>query len=458
VGYRKSQFASLQVFVSLTLALALALAPLSDAFARTKSRAKAPSIAAAIVVDMTTNEILYSQSEDAKRAPASLTKMMTLYVLFSYLRAGKITLESELMVTPHAASQSPTKLGLKPGSTIATSDAIKALVTQSANDAAVTVAENLAGTEENFARLMTEKARSIGMNSSLFRNASGLPNAEQVTTAHDMALLAQHLIRDYPEYYTVFETKYFSYKGKRYRNHNHLLFGYKGTNGIKTGYTRASGFNLTASVQRDDKHLIAVVLGGRTGSQRDAAMRSLLDKYFPQAIAAKSVPKPLVASLEPSVPTAAQTKPAAPIVASAAAPIPMVEPVAFGKEAEPAKPAPSTRGGIESLAEEEQLALKSPLPQADPIVTGKPGGTGAGPYHVQVGAFTSPAEAETRLGTVKGRAANLLDGHDPLTTTFKKNTEQWYRARFAGFSQDKAKSTCAQLKKMSMDCVVMRAE
>ena len=130
------------------------------------------------------------------------------------------------------------------------------------------------------------------MNDTLFRNASGLPNDEQVTTAHDMALLAQHLIRDYPEYYTVFETKYFSYKGKRYRNHNHLLFGYKGTNGIKTGYTRASGFNLTASVQRDDKHLIAVVLGGRTGSQRDAAMRSLLDKYFPQAVAAKSAPKP----------------------------------------------------------------------------------------------------------------------------------------------------------------------
>ncbi len=441
--------------MSLTLAGALALAPLSDAFAKTKSKSRsraAPSIAAAIVVDMTTNEILYSKAEDAKRAPASLTKMMTLYVLFSYLRAGKITLESELVVTPHAASQSPTKLGLKPGATIATSDAIKALVTQSANDAAVTVAENLAGTEENFARLMTEKARSIGMNDTLFRNASGLPNDEQVTTAHDMALLAQRLIRDYPEYYTVFETKYFSYKGKRYRNHNRLLFGYKGTNGIKTGYTRASGFNLTASVQRDDKHLIAVVLGGRTGSQRDAAMRSLLDKYFPQAVAAKSAPKPLVASLDTTpVPKATPPKQiAAPVMASAA---PMVAPVAFGKEAEPAKPAP-----IQSLAEEEELSLKSPLPQADPIVTGKPGSAKAGPYHVQVGSFTSQTEAETRLGAVKGRAANLLDGHDPLTTTFKKNTEQWYRARFAGFSQDKAKTTCAQLKKMSLDCIVMRAE
>lgn len=446
--------------MSLSLAAALALAPLSEALAKTKSKSRskaAPSIAAAIVVDMATNEILYSQAEDAKRAPASLTKMMTLYVLFSYLRAGKITLESELTVTPHAAGQSPTKLGLKPGSTIATSDAIKALVTQSANDAAVTVAENLAGTEENFARIMTQKARSIGMNDTLFRNASGLPNDEQVTTAHDMALLAQHLIRDYPEYYPVFETKYFSYNGKRYRNHNHLLFGYKGTNGIKTGYTRASGFNLTASVQRDDKHLIAVVLGGRTGSQRDAAMRSLLDKYFPQAVAAKSAPKALVASLE-ATPVQAATPPKQPTTPIMASTAPMIAPVAFGKEIEPAKPAPSTRGEIQSLAEEEELSLKSPLPQADPIITGEPTGSTAGPYHVQVGAFTSQAEAETRLGAVKGRAANLLDGHHPVTTTFKKNTEQWYRARFAGFSQDAAKSTCAQLKKLSLDCVVMRAE
>jgi D-alanyl-D-alanine carboxypeptidase len=442
--------------VSLTLATALALAPLSDAFARTRSKSHskpAPSIAAAIVVDMATNEILYSKDEDAKRAPASLTKMMTLYVLFSYLRAGKITLESELMVTPFAASQSPTKLGLKPGATITTSDAIRALVTQSANDAAVTVAENLAGTEENFARLMTEKARSIGMNDTLFRNASGLPNDEQVTTAHDMALLAQHLIRDYPEYYTVFETKYFSYNGKRYRNHNHLLFSYKGTNGIKTGYTRASGFNLTASVQRDDKRLIAVVLGGRTGGQRDAAMCSLLDKYFPQAVAAKSAPNPMVASLDATpVPQAAPPKPvSAPVMASAA---PMVTPpVALGEDTKPVQPSP-----VQSLAEEEELSLKSPLPEADPIVTGEPHGTKSGPYHVQVGAFTSQAEAETRLGAVKGRAASLLNGHYPVTTTFKKDTEQWYRARFAGFSQDTAKSTCAQLKKMSLECVVMRAD
>jgi D-alanyl-D-alanine carboxypeptidase len=452
-GYRRNRkSALLGRLVSLILALALALSPLSDAFAKPKkSRSKAaPSIAAAIVVDMNTNEILYSKDENIRRAPASLTKMMTLYVLFSYLRAGKITLDSDLVVTPFAASQSPTKLGLKPGATIAVSDAIKALVTQSANDAAVTIAENLAGTEANFARLMTQKARSIGMNNSLFRNASGLPNNEQVTTAHDMALLARALIRDYPEYYSVFETKYFSYNGRRYRNHNKLLFGYKGTNGIKTGYTRASGFNLTASVQRDDKHLVAVVLGGKTGSQRDAAMRSLLDKYFPKASTTKSVKEELVASRQTPAPTPA------PVVASAAAPPPIIA-AAFGKQA-PAKAAPA-RAQIQSLAEEEELALKAPLPQADPIITGKPGSAKSGTYHLQVGSFTSQAEAQTRLTTVKDRAAKLLDGHDPVTTTFTKDEAQWYRARFAGFSsQDSAKSTCAQLKKMSFECIVMRAE
>ena len=192
--------------------------------------------------------------------------MMTLYMLFTYLRAGTISYDSELTVTPHAASQSPTKLNLKPGATITTADAISALVTLSANDAAVTIAENMAGTEENFARMMTEKARALGMSGTTFRNASGLPNDEQVTTARDMAILAQHLIRDFPENYACFGTKYFSYHGRRYRNHNHLLFDYWGTDGIKTGYTREAGFNLTASVRRNNKHLVAVVLGGKTNA------------------------------------------------------------------------------------------------------------------------------------------------------------------------------------------------
>ncbi len=219
-----------RLLLALSLGLAAAATPVSDALAAKKkaSSARAPSIAAAIVVDMNSGSILYSQAADASRYPASLTKIMTLYVLFGYMRAGKLTPSSDLTVTPHAASQAPTKLGLKPGATIKMSDAIKALVTQSANDAAVTIAENLAGTEENFARLMTETARRIGMRNTTFRNASGLPNDEQITTARDMAILAAHLIHDYPEYYSVFETRYFSFKGRKYRNHNKLLVRLQG--------------------------------------------------------------------------------------------------------------------------------------------------------------------------------------------------------------------------------------
>jgi D-alanyl-D-alanine carboxypeptidase len=299
----------------------------------------------------------------------------------------------------------------------------------------VTIAENLAGTEQNFARVMTRKAQELGMMSTLFRNASGLPNDEQVTTARDMAVLAQHLIRDFPEYYGCFQTRYFVYHGRRYRNHNRLLFGYKGTDGIKTGYTRAAGFNLTASVRRDDKHLVAVVLGGRTGGQRDAAMRALLDQSFPKAVAGRSRPvetAPLVASLETPAPPAPPPPVAKTRVFALASAAPTAEPVSLGQDTAPT------------------AAKLAPAP-AESVVPS------AGPYHVQVGAFTSQAEAESRLGEVQGRASSVLDGHQPLAVAFQKDDAQWYRARFAGFSQDSAKTTCAQLKRMSFECVVMRA-
>ncbi len=442
---------------------------------------------------MNTGIILYSQAPDTPRYPASLTKMMTLYILFGCLREGKITLSSDLVVTPHAAVQAPTKLGLKQGATIKTEDAIKALVTQSANDAAVTIAENLAGTEENFARVMTQTARNIGMSNTTFRNASGLPNDEQVTTARDMATLATHLIHDYPEYYGVFQTRYFTYSGRKYRNHNRLLFGYKGTDGIKTGYTRASGFNLTASVHRGNKHLVAVVLGGKTGSQRDAAMRALLDKNFASASEVKPTKEQLVAALVPASGTAAPAPARAPQVVEAVtpaqAPVPQaVKPAAAAKpaltpaEAEletyvtpsPANakkpsfalasvaPEPSTvgtpndeaQGDIGEPSEPDNASLPWSRNQAKKGP--KPKVTGA--FHVQVGAYTSESEAENRLGVVQQRASDLLDGHLPFTTSFTKDNAEWYRARFAGFSRGDAQSVCDALKKMSVDCVVMRAE
>ena len=421
--------------LALSLVLAAAGVPAGEALAKKKS--DTPFVAAAIVVDMNSGTILHAQDADAVRHPASLTKMMTLYVLFGYLRAGNITLDSDLPVTPFAASQAPTKLGLKPGTTIKVSDAIKALVTQSANDAAVTIAENLAGTEENFARLMTDTGRRISMTNTTFLNASGLPNDDQVTTARDMATLAAHLIHDYPDYYSVFETRYFTYNGRKYRNHNKLLFGYKGTDGIKTGYTRASGFNLTASVHRGNKHLIAVVLGGRTGSQRDAAMRALLDKNFATASDTKPLPAQLTASLVGAPPPA----------------LPAVKKPAFALA--PANPATSSAASAEGDIAEPALPLKVSLSSSKD--TAKPVRY-AGDYHVQVGAFMSEADAENRLGMVQQRAVDLLDGHLPFTTSFMKGDQEWYRARFAGFSKDDAQSTCAALKKRSLDCAVMKAE
>ena len=398
------------------------------------------AVAAAIVVDMNSGRTLYEQSPDLQRVPASLTKMMTLYVLFTYMRAGVISPDSELVVTSYAASQDPTKLNLKPGATIRVADAINALVTLSANDAAVTIAENLAGTEQNFARVMTQKAWSIGMMSTTFRNASGLPIDGQNTSARDIATLAQHLIRDFPEYYGCFETRFFTYNGRRYRNHNHLLFGYKGTDGIKTGYTRLAGFNLTASVRRDDKHLIAVVLGGKTGDQRDAAMRSLLDRNFPKAMVGKPVnTAPLMASLE--APPAGPKKQVFALAPAA----PTTAPALLGEDGRVAAPAKVVSTPATPVAA-----------SATPVSSGNMRQS-TGPFHLQVGAYTSQAEAESRLSEVQGRATALLNGHQPLAVTFQKDDTQWFRARFTGFSQDSAKSACAELKRMSFDCVVMRA-
>jgi D-alanyl-D-alanine carboxypeptidase len=236
-----------------------------------------------IVVDGNTGEVLHSSNADSIRHPASLTKIMTLYLLFERLEAGKIRLDTQLKVSEHAAEQAPTKLGLKPGATIAVEDAIKAVVTKSANDAAVTIAENLGGDEESFAKLMTDKAHALGMNRTTYVNASGLPDDDQNTTAQDQALLGRAIQERFPRYYKYFSTEEFVYRGHAMRNHNHLLGVVGGVDGIKTGYTRASGFNLVTSVHRDGRYIIAVVLGGRSSYERDSRMRDLINTHIKEA-------------------------------------------------------------------------------------------------------------------------------------------------------------------------------
>lgn len=258
---------------------------------------------AAIVVDANTGDILHSANADSLRHPASLTKIMTLYLLFERLEAGKIKLDTPLEVSAHAASQAPSKLGLRPGQTISVEDAIKALVTKSANDIAVVVAEALAGSEDEFARQMTRKARALRMSKTVYKNASGLPDDEQVTTARDQALLGLAIQERFPRYYQYFSTRSFSFRGRSMANHNRLLGRVDGVDGIKTGYTRMSGFNLVTSVRRGGRHIVAAVLGGKSAGQRDARMRELIEARIVEASTRKTAPKAVeVATAEPEKP------------------------------------------------------------------------------------------------------------------------------------------------------------
>jgi D-alanyl-D-alanine carboxypeptidase len=327
-----------------------------------------------IIVDGNSGATLSANNADAIRHPASLTKIMTLYLLFERLEAGKLALDSEMAVSERASEQAPTKLGLRPGQNIRVEDAIKGLVTRSANDAAVVIAEAIASDEGDFARLMTRKARALGMTRTVYRNASGLPNDEQVTTARDQATLGRAIQDRFPRYYRYFSMTAFTYHGHSIRNHNRLLGKVEGVDGIKTGYTRASGFNLVSSMRRGNRHLIGVVLGGRSGSSRDAVMRSLLAENLEKAAtrrtaAAITERNPAdgiaeVAQVETEARPTAQAQSGRPFAAAMAEPAgaparsnkPLAQPIIAGAAAAapfpPAKPepAPLTNGVIQSQA------------------------------------------------------------------------------------------------------------
>ena len=241
------------------------------------SRVAAMQLPAEFVMDVNSGRVLHAHNENVERHPASLTKVMTLYLLFEQLEAGRFKLDTEIPVSAHAAAQAPSKLGLRPGSEIEVEDAIKSIVTKSANDIAVAIGEAVGGSEDRFAEMMTRKARALGMSRTNYANASGLPNNEQVTTAHDQALLAKAIQERFPKYYRYFSTRVFNFAGRSIRNHNHLLGRVDGVDGIKTGYTAKAGFNLMTSVRRDGHHIVGVVLGGPSARIRDNRMAALLE-------------------------------------------------------------------------------------------------------------------------------------------------------------------------------------
>jgi D-alanyl-D-alanine carboxypeptidase len=274
--YRRSV---LFVLTSFLAAILLSACSTSDTLEIASPQAE-PSKYAAIVVDANDGSILYSVAADQRRYPASLTKMMTLYLLFEAIDSGQVSKTAAIPVSANAARQPASKLYLKAGDTIMVDTAIRALAVKSANDVATAVAEYLAGSEAAFARRMTARARQMGMSHTVFTNASGLPDSGMSTTARDMALLGLALRRDFPHHYAYFSLRSFEYRGKRIRGHNKVLDTVAGADGIKTGYIRASGYNLAASVRRSGRSLVAVVMGGKSGSARDAHMAQLLTATF----------------------------------------------------------------------------------------------------------------------------------------------------------------------------------
>ncbi len=450
-----------------------------DAFAATvQTRAATdPNKDAELVLNARTGEVYFSRNADVERHPASLTKMMTLYLLFDALKKGQTTLDSTMPVSRHAASQKPTKLGLAVGSKLQVETAIKAIVVRSANDVAVVVAEYLGGTEANFAVQMTQKARDLGMRRTNFHNASGLPDSLQISTAEDMALLARHLIYDFPEYYSYFATPDFTYRGYTYQTHNNLIGRYQGTDGIKTGYTSASGFNLVSSVTRDGHHVIGVVFGGRSAQLRDNEMKRLLDETYAglentPAVAASTPPKwPGFSGSEMktaayAIPSARPGSPGdllASLITSQARPDEIDEDAAEARAikapAQTAIPSPKPAPEPFAIAAYEQPSVAAAMPEPKPTPNLGEGdiddtaSAAAQSWSIQIGAYADRNQAQAQLDSYAQRSQDVLGQADFIITPYQTERGQTlYRARFGSFAENEARQMCVRLMQRGQTC------
>jgi D-alanyl-D-alanine carboxypeptidase len=466
-----------------------------------------------IVVDAKTGELINAAKADELRHPASLAKVMTLYLLFSELESGRLRLNSPIKVSAEATAQPPSKLGLKPGQTIDVEDAIKAIVTRSANDIAVAIAEIIAGDEDSFAKLMTRRARALGMTRTVFKNASGLPDPEQVTTARDMALLGLAIQERFPKYYPYFATRSFHWHGAAIGNHNRLLGTVDGVDGIKTGYTSASGFNLITNVKRNNRHIVAVVLGGRTGAARDELMRDLVSENIKLASTgprtaprfaektapavapetpATATPSPVTtASVAPAQPAPGSREPVrrmpvqvvsinkdgerTPAKVKTASVLPIstmspgsvreaitITPMALAPEgkvvtfAPPPAPASEPFASAQDSPEIERAKVVSALvpettPQPLAQISAEPD-SARGPWYIQIGAYAKEEQARERLADARARAAAILAKSNPVAEKWGKGRTEIYRARFAGFDEASAKRACETLRKSDFAC------
>lgn len=386
---------------------------------------------AAIVVDAKSGEVLYAKRADAPRYPASITKVMTLYLAFEALASGKIQLDDPVVFSPRAAAQSPTKLGVRAGDSITVQQAMQGMVTRSANDAAVAMAEKLGGTEQRFATLMTLRAQELGMVNSHFANASGLPDSRQITTARDIAILSRAVMRDYPQYYRLFSTKNFEFRGQSIRNHNGLLYRMDGVDGLKTGFTNASGFNLAVSAVRDNRRLIAVVMGGPTTATRDKVAEGLLLTGF-DVLNRRARGEQI---------TVAQNFFEPPQLADAPTPSMQQGDTEAGLRIALASAPPPSRASQIQIVE----------PKNVPKLSGKGKKDAAGRWTVQVGTFANRSDAREQIAIVEKKFGKHFD--DARGVAEKEGGK--YRARFSGMSEADAKNACRTLKAKKQPCLVV---
>lgn len=396
------------------------------------------------IMDANTGKVLASRNADVLNHPASLTKMMTLYMTFEALHAGRIRWDQKIKMSKNGAAVIPSKLYVRQGQTFTVREAVYGMIVKSANDMAEGMGDHLGGSEARFAEMMTRKARQLGMSKTVFRNASGLPSKSQVTTARDMAKLGLALQRDFPKEYDLFAMESFSFRGKRIRGHNNLMYRYRGMDGIKTGYTNASGFNLVSAINDNGRRVVGVVLGGKTARSRDAQMAALLDKAVPQASRSRNTEQ-LVASANVSrtfdVPSAA--------VPAASVPLPMFA----ERRSDPVAMQIATANN--QMADMIQVsAIPKPSPAA---AIGQPTGQRSR-WEVQIAAADSEAAARSLLANARSNIGSYA-GIAPYTEAVQSGSATLYRARFTGFEdQSSAVSACKELKAQSYACVVMNSE
>ena len=390
------------------------------------------------VLDANSGKVLASQNADTLNHPASLTKMMTLYLTFEALHAGKIKWTSEVSVSSRAAHTTPLKLGLKAGQKISVHEAVLGSIVLSANDAAQALCDYLAGRGDCGA-MMTRKARQLGMTRTRFYNGSGLPDNRQVTTARDMARLGYALIRDYPQEYKLFSTRAFVYRGRTIHGHNRLMYRYRGMDGIKTGYTNASGFNIVTAINDNGRRVIGVVMGGRTAGARDAKMAALLDASVPDAIARRGSLKSAPALREEP----AQKEELVASLAPVALPIPAARYNRASTKKTPVSAAISADDDADNVVENADDEANADNVSSDPKAL----------WQVQIAAVAGEDAARGLLEKARGKAGSSLNGVMNLTQFAGNNT---YRARFIGFSsRDTAEAACRALKAGKFNCLVI---